>query len=62
MGKLKMAFVTKPMFWIYDWRLLTVLETDTSYCAMGAVLLQRQLDDDKWHPVAYKSQTFNGAK
>ena len=62
MGQLKMAFATKPILRIYDWKLPTVLETGASYYAMGAVLLQKQLDDDKWHPVAYRSQTFNGAE
>ena len=62
MGQLKMAFVTKPILRIYDWKLPTVLETDASYYAIGAVLLQKQLDDDKWHPVAYRSQAFNEAK
>ena len=62
MGKLKMAFITKPILRIYDWKLPTVLETDASYYAMGAVLLQKQLDDDKWHPIAYRSQAFNGAE
>lgn len=39
-----------------------MLETDSSYYATGAVLLQKQLDDDKWHPVAYRSRAFNGAE
>ena len=61
MGKLEMAFITKLILRIYDWKLPTVSETDASYYAMGAVLLQKQLDDDKWHPIAYQSQAFNGA-
>ena len=62
MTTLKDAFSTKPILRIYNWRLPTVLETESSYYAMGTVLLQKQMDDDKWHPVAYRSQAFNGAE
>jgi hypothetical protein len=37
------------------------LETDASGAAMGAVLSQRQ-EDGRLHPIAYMSQSFNGAE
>ena len=53
---------------IMEWPVLAIpvdnepyrVEADSSNFALGAVLLQRQ--NDKWHPIAYRSQSLTSAE
>lgn len=56
--KLKKAFTEYPVLHIYDHTKETRVETDASGYGTGAILSQKQ-EDDKWHPVAYLSQSMN---
>ncbi|MBW0569307.1 hypothetical protein O181_109022 [Austropuccinia psidii MF-1] len=50
---LKEAFTTSPMISHLNPSLPTIVETDTSYYALGAVL--SQVDDSGKHPIAFDS-------
>ena len=58
---LKHNFASKPILTMWDPNRPTRLEVDASGFATGGILLQR-LDDDLWHPVAYRSQSMIDAK
>ena len=57
---LKQAFCTSPILAHWDPSLPTVLETDASSFAIGAILSQKHQTD--WKPVAYISQSFSPAE
>jgi hypothetical protein len=38
------------------------VEADSSRVAMGAVLSQLSLEDDKWHPVTFLSKSLSAVK
>jgi hypothetical protein len=54
---LKNTFSHKPILAMWEPHRPTCIEVDASGFATGGVLLQ-QLDDDLWHPVAYRSQSM----
>ena len=58
---LKQAFVTAPVLAHFAPALRTMVETDASMFAIGAVLSQLQVEEDtsRWHPVAYISRKLN---
>lgn len=58
---LRDALTTSPVLAIADPNKPYVLHTDASDVAMGAVLMQRD-DDDDLHPIAFASKTFNSAE
>ena len=55
---LKRSLTTTPTLEHYDARRQTTLSTDASSYGLGAVLLQKQ-DDEQWRPVAYASRAMN---
>jgi len=58
---LKHTFSKKPILAMWDPDRPTRIEVDASGYATGGVLLQ-QLDDNLWHPVAYRSQSMADAE
>lgn len=54
--KLRDALCTAPVLSIYNSSRETELHTDASSHGFGAVLLQKNADDNKWHPVSYYSR------
>jgi hypothetical protein len=52
---LKESFSRRPILAVYEPNRPTRLEVDASGYATGGVLLQK-LDDDRWHPIAFRSQ------
>jgi hypothetical protein len=57
--KLKELIMSAPVLVLPNDDLPFRLEADGSSIATGAVLLQQQVDDDAWHPVAFLSKTLN---
>ena len=55
---LKRSLTTTPTLAHYDARRQTTLSTNASSYGLGAVLLQKQ-DDEQWRPVAYASRAMN---
>lgn len=53
--------MSSPVLAIYDPSRETRIEVDASGYATGGVLSQKQ-DDDKWHPVAYRSHGMDPAQ
>ena len=53
-------FITVPILCHYDPSLLAYMETDASSMAYIGIL--SLLWEDGWHPVAYISKKFSGAK
>lgn len=62
--ELKHRLLTAPILrhFSFDPRVDTQMETDASDGVMAGVLLQRHPDEDDWHPVAYYSETMQGAE
>ena len=58
---LKHTFSRKPILAMWDPVRPTRIEVDASGFATGGVLLQ-QLDDNLWHPVAYRSESMADAE
>jgi hypothetical protein len=58
---LKETFLQKPILVVWEPNRPTRLEVNASGYAMGGVLLQK-LDDDRWHPVAFRSQSMIDAE
>jgi len=58
---LKEMFTTGPILTHFDDTRPTMLETDASDFALGAVLSQLS-EDEKWHPVAFHSRKFSPAE
>jgi hypothetical protein len=58
---LKESFSQEPILTIWQPDRPTRLEVDASGYATGGVLLQK-LDDDRWHPVAFRSQSMIDAE
>jgi Reverse transcriptase (RNA-dependent DNA polymerase)/RNase H-like domain found in reverse transcriptase len=54
---LKNAFSLKPILAMWEPERPTRLKVDASGYATGGVLLQR-LDDDLWHPIAFRSESM----
>ena len=59
--KLKQIVCSSPVLCHPDPEKPFLVETDASKVAMGAVLSQKQ-SDDKWHPVAFMSKSFDEAQ
>jgi len=59
--KLKEMFTTGPILTHFDDTHPTMLETDTSDFALGAVLSE-VCEDEKWHPVAFHSRKYSPAE
>lgn len=55
---LKKSLASTPTLAHYDARRQTTLSTDASSYGLGAVLLQKQ-DDEQWRPVAYASRAMS---
>jgi hypothetical protein len=58
---LKDMFSRKPILTMWEPNCPTCLKVDAFGYAMGGVLLQR-LDDNLWHPIAYRSQSMADAE
>jgi hypothetical protein len=58
---LKETFLQKPILVVWEPNRPTRLEIDALGYATGGVLLQK-LDDDRWHPVAFRSQSMIDAE
>lgn len=58
---LKQILIAQPVLKLYNPLALTELHTDASAIALAAILLQKQ-ESGHWNPVAYYSQTTNGAE
>jgi transposase InsO family protein len=58
---LKQTFIQRPILAMWDPNRPTRLEVDASGFATGGVLLQR-LDDQLWHPVAFRSESMVDAE
>jgi hypothetical protein len=54
---LKETFLQKLILAVWEPNRLTCLEVDASGYATGGVLLQK-LEDDLWHPIAFRSQSM----
>jgi hypothetical protein len=54
---LKDTFSQKPILAVWEPSQLTHLEVNASGYATGGVLLQK-LEDDLWHPIAFRSQSM----
>ena len=59
---LKKAFTTAPILIHYDPNQESIVETDASDYALGAILSQRSSEDGKMHPVAFHSRKFSPAE
>ena len=57
---LKRRFTMAPIFWHFDPAIPTVMETDASDFAIGAVLSQQV--EGRLHPVAFHSRKMDKAK
>jgi hypothetical protein len=57
--KLKELITSAPVLVLPDDNLLFRLEADGSGIATGAVLLQQNVDDNSWHPIAFLSKALN---
>ncbi|MBW0493362.1 hypothetical protein O181_033077, partial [Austropuccinia psidii MF-1] len=58
--KLKEAFTISPIISHFDPSLPTIVETDASDCALGAVL--SQISDSEKHPIAFESRKLLSAE
>ena len=56
--QLKMLMTEAPLLAFPDFTLPFMLETDASKEGLGAVLAQRNCDDNSVHPIAYASRTL----
>ena len=59
--ELKMKCLTAPVLVFVDFNKPFLLETDASIEGLGAVLSQKQ-DDDQYHPLAYASRGLKGGE
>lgn len=59
---LKTALMSAPLLRHFQQGLETQVETDASGGVVAGVLQQRQEDDHEWHPVAYYSESMQGAE
>ncbi|XP_015514359.2 uncharacterized protein LOC107220321 [Neodiprion lecontei] len=59
---LKIALTTRPVLNLYKTNAETELHTDASKHGYGAVLIQKNVDDDKWHPVYFASGKTTAAE
>jgi hypothetical protein len=50
---LKARFKVEPILKMYKFTLPTCIVIDASNVATGGVLEQKQIEDNKWHPVAF---------
>jgi hypothetical protein len=57
--KLKELITSAPVLVLPDDNLPFRLEADGSGIATGAVLLQQNVDDNAWHPIAFLSKALN---
>ena len=60
-GELKFRCMTAPVLVFADFKKPFRLETDASKEGLGAILLQ-ELDDGKYHPVAFASRELKGGE
>ena len=60
--RLKKMFTTAPILRHFDPSLPTVVETDASDYALGAVVSQRNPTDGLFHPITFHSRKFNPAE
>ena len=61
-NKLKVSFTKAPILTHYHPKKPLMIETDALDLATGAVLLQYEDSDKKWHPVAFYSKKFSPAE
>lgn len=61
-NELKAALVSKPVLKIYNPRAETELHTDASQLGFGMILLQKDPNDNKFHPVYYASMKTTPAE
>lgn len=54
--QLKAALVKAPVLRLYNPKALTEVHTDASMHGYGAVLLQKDVDDQRFHPIQYMSR------
>ena len=59
---LRTSFTTAPILHHFDPSLPTVLETDASDYAVGAVVSQRDPGSGRLHPITFHSRKFNSAE
>lgn len=59
---LKACLIQKPVLAIYSPSLETEVHTDASSAGFGGILLQRQEDDKKFHPVLFYSRKTTAAE
>lgn len=57
--QLKAALVNAPVLGIFDPKLPTEIHTDASMYGYGAVMLQKNSEDQQYHPVEYMSRKTN---
>jgi hypothetical protein len=57
--KLKELVTSAPVLILPNHDLLLRLEADSSGITTGVVLLQQNVDDNAWHPVAFLSKVLN---
>ena len=60
-SSIKEAFISAPVLTLWDPSRPTRLEVDASGYATGGVLLQK-LEDELWHPVAFRSASMQPAE
>lgn len=60
--QLKVLLSEKPVLSLYRVETKTELHTDTSKWGYGAILLQQNPEDHKWHPVYYASRKTTAAE
>lgn len=61
-NQLKEALMNEPVLRIYKADAITELHTDASKLGYGAILLQKDTVDDKFHPVHYMSRKTSDAE
>lgn len=60
--QLKRALVNAPLLRIFNPKLATEIHADASMYGYGAVMLQRNADDQQFHPVEYMSRKTSAAE
>ncbi len=60
--RFKDAFITYPILYIYDPKLPTRIKMDTSGFSAAGMLLKKQTDNDRQHPIAYLSKSMSPTK
>lgn len=60
--KLELRFTLHPILCHFNQDLPTWIKSNASYYGIAAVLMQQQLEDKLWHPVAFISRTLSPAE